>query len=96
MSNELNLPLNNINLFETNSATLSIQNLSNEMIELDIYGEALELAPTSGLLLNCSGYSYLDVQVKHNDHDYFEVPCNSHLVFNDSFSNQYKQQGELK
>ncbi|MGR5461269.1 hypothetical protein [Vibrio alfacsensis] len=88
---EYSIPLENIEVYKTELSTLSIQNLSSEKIEIDLYGENFKLAPASGVKLECSGYEELELQVKNNDHEYFEVACKSRVVFTESFTNQYAQ-----
>lgn len=81
--------IQNIDTFKTELSTLSIQNISSEKIEIDIYGETVSLLPASGIKFECSGYENIALQIKNNDHDFFEVPCQSRVVINESFKNQY-------
>lgn len=91
IASEYTSPLNNVDVYKSESSTLSIQNLSDEKIEIDIYGQHFNLIPASGVKFECAGYERLEIQIKNNDHEYFEVPCQSRIVINRSFSNQYKQ-----
>ena len=89
IASEYTSPVDNINVYSTELTTLAIQNFSNGVVEIDIHGKIFNLAPASGAQLNCSGYKQLELQVRHNDHEYFQVPCNSRVVINESFTNQY-------
>jgi hypothetical protein len=91
VANEYSSPLNNIKVFKTKSSTLSIQNYSNQNVEIDLYGEIFNLTAASGIQFECTGYDTLELQIKNNDHEYFEVPCMSRVVFTESFTNQYMQ-----
>jgi hypothetical protein len=87
------LSMENIEVNETDALTMSIQNLSNNMVSIDLYGEVIDVSPASGVQFECAGYENLEVQIIDNDHDYFEVPCKSRIVFTEDFTNQY-QRGE--
>jgi hypothetical protein len=89
IANEYSSPLENVEVYKTELSTLSIQNLSNEKIEIDLYGENFNLEPASGVKFECLGYEKLELQIKSNDHEYFEVFCKSRVVFTESFTNQY-------
>lgn len=91
IANEYSSQVENVEVYKTELLTLSIQNFSNEKIEVDLYGETFNLTPASGVQFECSGYDNLELQIKNNDHEYFEVPCNSRVVFTESFTNQYAQ-----
>ncbi len=91
IANEYSSPVENVEVYKTELSTLSIQNLSNEKIEVDLYGETFNLTPASGVQFECSGYDNLELQIKNNDHEYFEVPCKSRVVITESFTNQYAQ-----
>lgn len=91
IANEYSSPIKNVEVYKTDLSTLSIQNLSNEKVAIDLYGEAFSLSPASGIQFECLGYDYLELQIKNNDHEYFEVPCKSRVVFTESFNNQYEQ-----
>ena len=86
-------PIENVEVFISDASTLSVQNLSTEQVEIDLYGELFSLAPASGLQYECSGYDSLELIIKNNEHEYFEVPCQSRIVINATFANQL-QQGE--
>ncbi|GLP95150.1 hypothetical protein [Paraferrimonas sedimenticola] len=73
-------------LVETTDATLSIQNFSNNEIKVDIYGDLLVLPPASGVTYECLGYAYLELQLIGVEHDFFEVPCQSRVQIQESFS----------
>lgn len=91
IASEYSSPVENVEVFKTKSSTLSIQNLSNEKVEVDLYGETFNLSPASGIQFECSGYEHLELQIKNNDHEYFEIPCQSRVVITESFTNQYAQ-----
>lgn len=91
IASDYSLPLENINVLDTESPSLSMHNLSNEIIELDVYGKQIILPPTSGVQFNCESNQTLELQVKGNDHSYFEVPCQSRVVFDALFTNQYSE-----
>lgn len=84
-------PVENIQVFFTESSTLSIQNFSDERVEIDLYGETFNLAPASGLQFECQGYESLELQVKNINHDFFEIPCQSQVVIAESFTNEVAQ-----
>lgn len=89
IASEYTSPVKNVEVYKTELSTLSIQNLSSEEIEIDLYGEVFNLTPASGVKFECAGYTYLEIQIKNNDHEYFEIPCKSRLVITELFSNQY-------
>ncbi len=94
IANEYSSPVENVEVYKTELSTLStlsIQNLSNEKVKIDIYGEVFNLTPASGVKFECSGYANLELQIKNNDHGYFEVPCKSRVVISELFTNQYVQ-----
>ena len=91
VANEYHSPVENVEVYKTELSTLSIHNLSHEKIEIDLYGETVNLPPASGVQFECLGYSNLELQIKNNDHEFFEVPCSSRVVFTESFYNQYTQ-----
>jgi len=90
-ANENSSPIDNIEIFTTELSTLSIQNLSKETVEIDIYGETINLIPASGVQFECSSYENLELQFKNNDHEYFETPCQARIVISELFTNQYAQ-----
>ncbi|MFV7782507.1 hypothetical protein ACNPKB_02305 [Shewanella marisflavi] len=81
-------PLENISLISTDSPTLSVQNFSDSSISIDIYGKEFDIKTSSGLSFQCEGYTHLEILVKDMIHDYFEVPCNSRVIFEENFSIQ--------
>ena len=91
IANEYSSPIKNVEVYKTELSTLSVQNLSSEKIEIDLYGKTFNLPPASGVKFECSGYENLELQIKNNDHEYFEVPCKSRVVITESFTNQYIQ-----
>ena len=91
IASEYTAPIENIEVYKTELSTLSIQNLSSEKVEIDLYGETFSLSPASGVQFECSGYEHLELQIKNKDHDYFEIPCQSRVVITESFTNQYVQ-----
>jgi hypothetical protein len=91
IANEYSPPIENVEVYKTELSTFSIQNLSNEEVEIDLYGETFNLTSASGVQFECSGYENLELQIKNNDHGYFEVPCKSRVVITESFTNQYVQ-----
>ena len=90
IANEYTSPVDNITVYKTKKMTLAIQNLSNEKVEIEIYGETFNLSSASGLQFECSGYENLELQIKNNDHEYFEVPCSSRVLIEELFTNQYR------
>ena len=91
IANEYTSPIDNINVYSTELTTLTIQNFSSAVVEIDIHGNIFNLAPASGAQVNCSGYEQLELKMRHNDHEYFQVPCNSRVVISELFSNQYSK-----
>lgn len=91
IANEHSSPVENVEIYKTELSTLSIQNLSNEKVEINLYGEVYNLTPASGVKFECSGYENLELQIKNNDHEYFEVPCKSRVVITESFTSQNVQ-----
>lgn len=91
IANDYSPPINNVDVFRTELTTLSIQNLSNEQVEIDLYGEIFNLIPDSGVKFDCSGYENIELQIKNNDHSYFEIPCQSRVIISELFKNQYRQ-----
>ncbi|WP_426369458.1 hypothetical protein [Pseudocolwellia sp. HL-MZ7] len=91
IASEYSSPVENVEVYKTEFSTLSIQNLSNEKIEIDLYGQNFNLTPASGVQFECSGYDNLELQIKNNDHEYFEVPCKSRVVITELFTNQFMQ-----
>jgi len=89
LANEYSSPVSNINVSSTELTTLAIQNFSSEIIEIDIHGNIYNLAPASGAQVNCSGYKQLELQIRNNDHNYFQVPCDSLVVISELFTNQH-------
>jgi hypothetical protein len=89
IANDYLSPVDNIGVYKTKLSALSIQNFSSEHVEIDIYGESFNLSPASGLQFDCAGYERLALQIKNNDHNFFEVPCSSRVVIDELFVNQY-------
>jgi len=79
-------PIAGVEVSQTNSKYLAIQNISNETVKIDIYGEKLTLEPVTGARFECSGYDFLELQFSNLSHDYFEVPCASLVKINESFT----------
>ncbi len=92
VANEYHSPLADVVVMRSTQSQLSIQNVSNETVTLDIYGDIFTLKPTSGLQYQCAGYDYLELQVKNNQHDYFEVPCQSEVIFGEQFNHQFDKE----
>lgn len=88
LAGEFVSPLVGVDIEEREANNLSVHNLSSETIVINIYGDVIELLPASGIVYECKGYSYLELQVQKNQHDYFEVACQSNVVFSESFKNQ--------
>lgn len=84
-------PIENVEVFISEASTLSIQNLSAEQVDIYLLGELFSLVPGSGLQYECSAYYSLELIIKNNEYEYFEVPCQSRIVINASFINQLKQ-----
>ena len=80
--------LDGVTLSLIEEQTLSIQNSASETVKIDIHGDEFSLMPASGLTLDCGGYSFFEIKIQGLDHDYFEVPCQSRVVFNETFNNQ--------
>lgn len=78
-------PIVGVDVSQTHLQYLSIQNISDETIKIDIYGEELTLEPVTGVRFECSGYEFLELQFSNLSHDYFEVPCASLVKINESF-----------
>lgn len=85
IAQEASLPIKNISLIDTTSDTLSVQNFADFPVVIDIYGKEFDIQPSSGLSFQCEGYTHLEIQVKDMIHDYFEVPCNSRVIFEENF-----------
>jgi hypothetical protein len=64
IASEYSSPVENVEVYSTELSTLSIQNLSSEKIEIDLYGETFNLTPASGVQFECSGYDNLELQIK--------------------------------
>lgn len=90
-ASEYKSPLDNVKVYDTELQTLSIQNLSDEKVEIEIYGKYLVLQPASGIKFDCESYDNLELQIKNNFNDYFDVPCKSRVVFSEFFANEIKQ-----
>jgi hypothetical protein len=82
-------PIMNVDVHHTDCNYLSVQNLSIDTVKIDIYGEVFTVLPASGLSFDCKSYDSLEILFKNNVHDFFEVPCQSRVVINDRFQNQY-------
>lgn len=89
IANEYSSPVNNVDIYSSELTSLSIHNFSSEIVEIDIHGSIFYLVPASGAQLNCYSYEQLELQFKHNDHEYFQVPCKSRVVISEYFTNQY-------
>ena len=87
-------PLNNVSVYKSDLPLLSIQNLSTDPTTIDIYGDVIQLKPMSGVNYQCNGYDSLELQFKHNIHDYFEVPCQSRIVIEPNFHNEFQERSE--
>ncbi|HBC3483073.1 hypothetical protein [Vibrio alginolyticus] len=81
-------PIQGVTVQQTQISNLSIQNHSENLVQVDIYGDEFTLGANSGVLYECAGYSHLEVQVKGIVHDYFEVPCSSQVIFTELFNAQ--------
>lgn len=91
LANEIVSPLGAVQVTPTESSTLSIQNLSAAAISLVIYDDTVELQPASGIQYECKGYAQLELQIQQHEHDYFEVPCQSKVVFTEAFHSNARQ-----
>ena len=80
-----------ITVHQTEVKTLLLHNFSNEEVSISIYGEILLLPPASGSQFNCQGYSDIAVEFLRIEHDFFEIPCNSRMVIEASFTQQYSE-----
>ena len=88
MSAILSSPIDGVSVNATENSVLSIQNLSSRIVKVDIYGEKLTILPISGVLFNCSNLNTLELILDGMVYDYFEVPCKSRVIINDSFQPQ--------
>lgn len=86
---QLPSPIENVDVYETHSKYLSIHNLSQTTAKIDIYGTIFEIKPASGVSYECESYEKLELSFKYNNHGYFEVPCQSRILINENFKNQY-------
>jgi len=82
VSGEIEYPLGNVSVSNTESDYLSIQNMSGKDVDVDIYGEIFHMKPASGVVFNCGSYSHLELKFINISHDYFEVHCRSKVVIN--------------
>jgi len=85
---EYKSPLEHVKVLSTELQTLSIQNLSSETLKINIYGEHLTLPPASGSQIDCKSHHNLELQIINNNQDYFEVPCQSRVIFTELFMNE--------
>lgn len=83
-------PIENIFVYHSKYSFLSVQNLSNEEVEIEIYDKELVLPPDSGIQFECAGYENLVLLVKYNLHGHFEIPCQSRVVIDTAFEHQFK------
>lgn len=96
IASEYNSPVKNIDVYEKDLPSLSIHNISNEEVQVDILGQVFSLIPLSGVSFECLVDDNLELQFKGSDslafknHPYFEVPCQSRVVINALFTNQYE------
>ena len=82
---QLHSPVEHVDVIATNLTNLSIQNASNEVVSVNIYGELFKIEPASGILFNCASYTNLEIKFAAKDHDFFDVPCQSRVVINKEF-----------
>lgn len=78
-------PIENVSVSSTDSNTLAVHNFSASSVFIDIYGNKFEISASSGLSFQCEGYQQLEIQVQDLNHDYFETPCNSRVIFDENF-----------
>lgn len=79
------LPIQDVSVTKTSNNFLSLQNLSNSEIKLDIYGIKVELVPGTGSVFNCDGYEFLEIIIEDEIHDFFEVSCSAQVIFSEDF-----------
>lgn len=84
-ASEYSLINKGVSVSHTDNHTLSIQNQSDESITIDVLTDNFTLVPNSGLAYECSGFTDIEINVQGIDHDYFEVPCNSQVIFSETF-----------
>ncbi len=90
MANDYKNSMPNIKVSKSNESTLSIQNLSNENLEIDILGNILNLKPTSGLIFACSNNETFLIGFKTKSYNFIEVQCKSNILINESHVNSEK------
>jgi len=80
------IPLKNIDVKVNEHEYLSFQNFSNDIIEIDVYGQNITLKKNSGAYVECDGNDQLELKFSGLSHNYFEVPCKSIVTILESFS----------
>lgn len=78
-------PLNNVVVVEHAESYLKLRNLSSVDISLDIYGQAINLTPKSGALVDCQAFSDLEIKFVDREAVFFSVPCSSVVAFKEGF-----------
>ena len=66
LASEYPIPLENVEVHETEGPMLSIHNYSNEIVNIDIYGDRFQLKPRVNLMFDCLGYETLELQIMNN------------------------------
>lgn len=87
-ANEYITQVKGIQVNYEDSSNLSIQNLSSEEVKIGIFGNYFVLKSASGLKFECAGYENIEIQIISYDYKFFEVPCNSKVIFSESFNNE--------
>lgn len=78
-------PVKGVAVNSTNNSYLSIHNLSPKVVKVSVLGELFTLNPVSALNFNCSGDEYVELTLNDGLHAFFEVPCKSKVIINESF-----------
>lgn len=87
LANSLSSPVKNIDVVKTTASHLSVQNLSDETVNVNIFGDEVKLSSGTGAAFDCKGYDELELVIGNGLHDFFEVPCQSKVIINESFKN---------
>ncbi len=87
LATSLHSPIENIDVVKSNADHLSVQNLSNETVKINIFGDEVELGAGTGAAFSCKGYDELELIIGDGIHDFFEVPCQSKVTINEAFEN---------
>jgi len=86
VANDYKSQVANIEVSKSNGKSLSIQNLSVENVEFYILGKEFILKPITGLSYLCIDYETIVLEFKNINHDFFEIPCQSNILINKTYS----------